>query len=156
MSGGEYDIVRPHRHLDVDQLVALFDFDRFDAVHAHVGVLRKRRLLDRAVLGSEEQKLVVRKVANGDDRRDVRIRRHVDHVDDRLALRGAPCLRNLVHLEPEAAAVVGKDEDVVVRRGDEQMLHEILVLQRRPVVSAAAPALLLVRRHRRPLDVSRV
>ena len=45
-----------------------------------------------------------------------------------LPLRRAARLRDLVHLEPEAAAVVGEDEDVVVRRADEEVLDEILVL----------------------------
>ena len=34
-----------------------------------------------------------------------------------------------MHLEPEAPAVVGEAEDVVVRRADEQPLDEILILQ---------------------------
>jgi hypothetical protein len=37
-------------------------------------------------------------------------------------------LRDLVNLEPEAAAVVGEAEDVVVGRADEESLDEILVL----------------------------
>ena len=47
-----------------------------------------------------------------------------------LPLRRAAGLRDLVHLEPVAAPVVGEDQHVVVRAGDEQVLDEVLVLER--------------------------
>src|SRR6266446_1819006 len=43
-------------------------------------------------------------------------------VDDGLPAGGAPCLRQLVHLEPEDAALAGEDEHVCVRAGDEDLL----------------------------------
>jgi len=50
-------------------------------------------------------------------------------VHDRTPLRGAPGLRDLVHFEFEAAAIIREEEDVIVRRADEQVLDEIRVLQ---------------------------
>ena len=61
-----------------------------------------------------------------------------------------------MHLEPEAAAVVGEAQDVVVRRADEEALDEILVLQPLPAQPASAAALLAVRRDRGALDVAGV
>ena len=70
-----------------------------------------------------------RELAHRNHRLDLRLGGDVDQVDDRLALRRAAGLRNFVDLEPEAAAVVGEAQDVVVRRADEEMLDEILVLE---------------------------
>ena len=125
-------------------------------VRAHVRVLRQRRLLHRALLGGEEQELIVGELAHRHDRRHLRVGRDVDQVDDRLALGRAARLRDLVHLEPEAAPVVGEAQHVVVRRRDEEVLDEILFLERRAVVTAPAAPLLLVRRDRRALDVAGV
>ena len=106
----EHDVVRAARHLHVDQLVAVLDLDRLDARRARVRVLRQRGLLHRALLAS--RRAGTRRRANsrtGTIAGTLRVRRHVDQVDDRLALRRAPRLRDLVHLEPEAAPVVGEE-----------------------------------------------
>ena len=100
--------------------------------------------------------MVVGERADGDQRRDFRLGRDVYEIDDRFALGGASGLRNLVHLEPEAAPVFGEDEDIIMRRRDEEMLDEILVLERGAIVPASPTPLLLVRRHRSTLDVAGV
>ena len=61
-----------------------------------------------------------------------------------------------MHLEPEAASVVGKAEDVVVSRADEQSLDEILVLETLSTQPTPAATLLAIRRDRSAFDVARV
>ena len=127
---GEHDVVRAARDLHVDQLVALLDLDRLDAGRARVRVLADSAVFFTVpVLRAEQQELVVAELAHRHDRLDLRVRRDVDQVDDRLALRRAAGLRDLVHLEPEAAPVVGEDEQVVVRAADEEPLDEIELLE---------------------------
>ena len=53
-----------------------------------------------------------------------------EHVDDRLAARGAAAGRHLVHLEPVELAAVGEAQQVVVRVRDEQALDEVVFLRR--------------------------
>src|SRR6266542_1887188 len=143
----EDDVVRPARHLNVDQLVIRLDLDCLDAVRARVGLLRERALLDGAVLRAEKKELSVAELTHRNHRLDLRVRLNVDQVDDRLSTSGAACLRDLVDLEPEAAAVVAEAEDVVVRRADEQSLDEILFLETLTAQPASAAALLAIRRN---------
>src|SRR5688500_5840466 len=152
----EDDVVRSARHLNVDQSITRLDLDCLDAGLTNVRVLRESALLDRSFSRTEEKELGVAELANRDHRLDARIRVHVDQIDDRLALCRAPRLRNLVDLEPEAAAVVGEAKDVVVRRADEQPLDEILVLEPLTAQPAASAPLLSIRRDRRALDVARM
>src|SRR6267154_2542950 len=59
-------------------------------------------------------------------RGDLLALREGDQVDDGLAPGCAPGLRQLMHLEPEHAALAGEDEHVGVRAGDEDLLDEVL------------------------------
>src|SRR5256885_11125471 len=143
MSRRKNDVIRATRDLNVDQLVLALDLHRLDAGRARIGVLREARLLHRSVLRRKKQMLVVGERTYGDKSGDLRFRGNVDEIDDRLALCRTSRLRDLVDFEPEAAAVLGEDEDVVVRRRDEEMLNKIFVLERCAIVAAPAPPLLL-------------
>ena len=143
---GDDDVIRAASHLHVDELIAVLDLDALHARDADIGVFRQRRLLDRPVLGAEEQEFVVRKLLHRHHRLDHRVRRDVDQVNDWLALGGAAGLRNLVHLEPEAASILCEAEDVVVRLRDEEVLDEVLSLKLGADDPLAAVALLAIRR----------
>ena len=77
-------------------------------------------------------------------------------VDDRLAARAAPGLRQLEHAQPVDLAAVGEAQQRVVGVGDEELLDEILVLDRGRRLAAAAAPLRLVVGHRLRLGVARV
>src|SRR5690349_24969683 len=152
----EHDVIGAARHLHVDQLVTLLDLDCLDSRRANVGILRQRGLFDRAVARAEQQELSFRELTHRHHRLDLRLGRDVDQVDDWFALGRAARLRNLINLQPEASAVVGEAEDVVVRRTDKEMLDEILILESCPAQSTTTATLLAIRRVRRALDVTRV
>jgi len=56
---GQHDVVRAVGHLHVDQLVALVDVDGADTRRARIPELGQLRLLHHALLGGEEEELVV-------------------------------------------------------------------------------------------------
>src|SRR6185437_1715704 len=120
---------RSARDLHVDELIALLDLDRLDAVRPWIGVLAEFCLLDRTILRAEQEVVSIVELSHGHDGLDLRVRRDVDEIDDRLALRRTARLWQLVDLEPEAAAVLREDEQVVVRAPDEEPLDEIELLE---------------------------
>ena len=77
-------------------------------------------------------------------------------VHERPALRHAPGLVDLVHLEPVAAAAVGEDQQVGVRVGHEQVLDEVLFLGPRADHALAAAPLRAVGGDLLALDVAGV
>jgi hypothetical protein len=79
-----------------------------------------------------------------------------EHVDDRLAARGARALRHLPDLEPVQPAAVGEAQDRVVRVGDEQLVDPVVLLGRRRLLAAAAALLRAVVGQRLALDVAGV
>ena len=154
MTRGQHDVVAARRHLHVHQLVAFLHLDGLDAVRARIAVLRQRRLLDRAFPRAEEQEFGVAELAGEHDGPDTRVGRDVDEIDDRLTARIAAGLRQLVHLEPEATAVIGEDEHVRVRARHVKALDEVVFLEIRAGLAAPAPTLAIVQRQRRTLDVA--
>src|ERR1051325_10967543 len=153
---GEHDVVLAVGHLHVDQLVALLDVDRANAHRARIAELRQDRLLHNALLGREEQELVLRELAHRHERGDSLVRLHRDARQNGLAARRARGLRDLVDLEPVALALLGEEHHVIVRRGDEQVLDPIVFLLMRGDHAFAAAPLPAVCRHRQPLDVAGV
>ena len=75
-------------------------------------------------------------------------------VLDRLALRGARRLRDLVDLRLKHAAAVGKEKNVVVRVRAKEMREEIFVGDLGADQAFAAALLGLECARREPLDVS--
>ena len=78
------------------------------------------------------------------------------HVHERLALRGARALRQLVDLQPVDLAPVREEEQEVVGRADVQVLDVVILLQVHPHHPDAAPALLAVGGDRKALRVAGV
>src|SRR4029079_12798307 len=156
LPGGEHDVAVRVAHLHVDQLVVLFDVDGADPVGPHVAVGREQGLLHRSQPGGEDEAAVVGEFAHRHQRRDLLTLLDGDAVDHRLAPRGPPGLRDLVHLEPVELPLVGEEEQVVVGAGDEQVLHPVVGLEVGAVEAPAPAALPLVGGDRDPLDVARV
>src|SRR6267143_4947430 len=153
---GEDDVVLAVGHLHVDELVALLNVDRVDARGARVPVGREHRLFHHALLGGEEEVLVLGELPHGHQGGEALVGLHRDAADDRLPPRGAGRLGDLVHLEPVAVAALGEEHQVVVRRRDEQVLDPVVVLGVGGRDAAAAAALPPVRRDREALDVAGV
>ena len=80
----------------------------------------------------------------------------LDQIDQRLAARAAAELRDLIDLEPVAAAFVGEEENVIVRGGHEEVLDPILFLGGLSLHAAAAAALFFEAGNREALDVAAV
>jgi len=154
MGRGEHDVVLPIGHLHVDQLVTFLDVDGADADRARIPELRQHRLLDHAVLGGEEQELILGELAHGHQRGEPFVGLHRDAREDRLAACGPRRLRNFVHLEPVALPLLGEEHDVVMGRRDEEMLDPVVFLLMRGDHALAAAALPSVRRDGEPLDVA--
>src|SRR5882762_1823835 len=154
--GGEHDVVAAVRHLDIDQLVAFLDVDRANADGARVAELRQPRLLHHALLGGEQEVLVLGELAHGHEGREALIRLHGDARDDRFAARRSRRLRDLVHLEPVALPLLGEEHHVVVGGGDEQVLDPVVFLRMGGDHPPAAAPLAPVGGHRQSFDIARV
>ncbi len=140
----------PHRN----QLVVVAHVDGDDAVPTAAVVRLDGRLLHHAVSRGEQQVLVGREVARGDDRGDPLVIAEGKQIHDRRPARVSRANRQLVHLQAIDLAAAREEEYVVVRRADEQVLDEIALLQAHARDALAATLLLAVRGHRQPLDVS--
>ena len=78
----------------------------------------------------------------------------VEQVDDRPAAAVAGQLRQVVDLLPIDLALVGEEQQVVVRAGDEQVLDRIFLFGLGPVQPLAAAVLGPIGAGRRALDVA--
>src|ERR1022692_3095225 len=111
-----------------DQLVALVERDRYDAIGARAGKQRKRGLLDGPETRRHEDVLAFLEFLDREHRADALAFLQRQQIDDRLAARTAARLRQLVDLHPIEFSVVRETQQRVVRIGDEQLVDEILVL----------------------------
>ena len=153
----QQDVVLARGQAHADQLVALADVDRDDAVGlARRVVLLEERLLDDAALGGLHEVQALAEVARRDDRAHVLALAQRQQVDDGAAAALAVALGQLVHLEPVDLADAREEQHVVVRRGDQQVLDPVVVLGVHPHHADAAALLLAVGRSRDALDVARL
>ena len=133
-----------------DELVALADVDRDDAVGPQRGVvLAEPRLLDHAVARRLDEVLALGEVARRDDRAHLLALAHRQQVHERAAARLALGLGQLVHLQAVDLADGRQEQDVVVRRGDQQVLDPVVVLGLRRHHADAAALLLPIGRQAR-------
>src|SRR2546425_3175753 len=153
---GESEVVAAVGHLHVDELVAFLDVDRPDADRARVPEFGEPGLLHDALLGGEEQELVLGELPHRHERGDALVRLHGDAVHHGFAARGAGGLGDLVHLEPVALPLLREEHHVVVGRGDEQVLDPVVVLGVGGDHALAAAALAPVGGRRETLDVAGV
>lgn len=105
--------------LGFDRLVALADDDGVHAVLTRTRVGFEPGLLDRTVLGTHDDEVVVDvllvvQTLDVDVGADLVVGFDLDDVLDGTALRRAGAFRNLVHLEPEAAALLREEEHRIV------------------------------------------
>ncbi len=89
LGGSQNNVVVVGRLADLYQAVALLDVDGDQSVAADVAVAREERLLDGAVGGGEEDRVVVVKLTNPHQGIDLLLRLQFKEVDDRLAGSGA-------------------------------------------------------------------
>ena len=123
-----------------------------DAVGVEVG---QPRLLDQAGLGGEHQVRRDVVVADLDDLGDLLVRLERQQVGHVLAARVAVGLGQLVGLGPVDPALVGEEQDPVVRRADEEVRDDVVLLERRALHALAAALLGPVQVGLGPLRVTR-
>ncbi len=78
----------------------------------------------------------------------------IQQIDDRPAVALARQLRQVVDLLPVDLALVGEEQQVVVRAGDEQVLDRIVLVGLGALEPLAAAALGAIGAGRGPLDVA--
>src|SRR5256714_1369920 len=156
MARGQHDVVAAVGDLHVDQLVALLDVDGADPDRAWIAELRQDGLLHDALLGGEQQELILGELPHRHEGRQALVRLHGHARDDRLAARRARRLRDLMDLEPVALPLLREEHDVIVSRGDEQVLDPVVFLGMGGDDALAAAPLPAVRGDGEPLDVAGV
>ena len=160
-AGRNHDFGAAARELRLEQLVALADDNRVDAVLTRTRVGLELRLLDDALFRAHDDVVAVH-VVGIVQTLDVDVGAHLvvglnlDDVLDGAALRAARALGNLVDLEPVAAALLREEEHRVVHRGRIDVLDEVLVARGAPLGTPAAAVLRTVLGQRRALDVAHV
>ena len=137
-----------------DELVPLVEAQGDDPAAQGPPERRQLGLLDRAAAGDHQQALVLAELADRDQAGDLLPLAELQQVDDRPAARGPGGHRQVVDLQPVDLAVVGEEEDVVVRQGDEHVLEEVAFLGVRGGDPPAAAVLGAVGAGREPLDVA--
>ena len=148
------EVVVARRGHDPDQLVAVAQVDGDEALAARLVVLAHRRLLHLALRRGEDQELVGRELAGGDDGRDRLVRRQRHQVDRRRAPGGPVLHRDLVAAQPVHLALVREEQQVGVGRGVHDLADQVLLLEPGPLHAAAAPALGPEGRRGHRLDVA--
>ncbi|ABA48200.1 val start codon [Burkholderia pseudomallei 1710b] len=154
--GEQHHVVRAVGDRRADQVIAVVEANRDDALLHRAAERFERRLLDRAQSRRHEHVLVGREFLHGQHDIDLLAVLQREHVDDRTAARVARALRHLVHLDPVHAAAVREAQDVVVRVRDEQRLDPVVFLHLRRLLAAAAALLRAVLGQRLRLHVARV
>ena len=118
----------PVRLDDGDELVALVERERADAVVAEIAERRDLQTLDRAVArGHEEVLLLLRLLTEVQHRLHALARLDLNDVHDVHALGRLAALGDLIALLAVDLARVGEEEDIVVRRGGEHVDHRVLL-----------------------------
>ena len=134
------------QQLHVQDPVAFVYSNGVDARRAGPRISLQRSFLHRTLLGAEHKKGIFQVVRvfqapHVEHRADLVFARDFDEVLNWQALGGLPAFRNFVHLEPEHAAQLGEEQQVLVGRGHEQVLREIVLLARSTPGPQPAPAL---------------
>ena len=120
----EHDLAIAVRETRADQLIALVELDRDDALLERVREEREVRLLDHAERGRHDDlALLVEVTLDREDARDRLVRQQIDEVLERPATRRPRHLRDPINLEPEDATLVREGQAVVVRRRREHLLR---------------------------------
>ena len=139
----------------VDQLVVFLELDGDDAALERPAVGLQLGLLHQALARGHHQVVVgLVEVADGAAVGDLFVLGQVEQVHDRPAFALARQLRQVVHLLPVDLALVGEEQQVVVRAGDEQVLDRIFFVGLGAFDALAAAALGAVDAGRRALDVA--
>ena len=153
--GDDQDVVVALGERRPDQLVVVVEADRDDARLLQDRVVRlELGLLDHAVPRRQDEVAALAVVAGVEDLADLLVGLQREHVRDVATPGVASGLWQLVHLLAVHAALVGEEEQPVVRGGDEQVVDVVLVLDLRPAQALAAPPLRTVGGDREALDVA--
>ena len=151
--GSHHDLVLSVRELHGNQLVSLDDVDREFPHLADAVEFRNRGLLDEPPFRRHDDKAFL-PLRSGNDGFHLLPLRQLQQVDDGTAARGARRLRDLVSLDAEYFALVGEEEQVVVRGADKDVGDEILFLGFVRGHAPPAAALRAVLRHGNALDIA--
>src|SRR6266566_5116009 len=135
--------------------VVIVQSDRLDPTGARMRVRLELGLLDRALLGREQDVAAGGEIAHRHTRRDHLALTEREEIHHGLALGLTSALGNLVHLQPVDLAAVGEEQEIRVRRRDEEVLDDVLFLRLHAGHALAAAALAPVRLDVGALDVAR-
>src|SRR5215510_14053332 len=108
--------------------VVVVQTDGLDPAGARMRVGVQLGLLDRALLGREEDVAAGGEIAHRDTGGDLLPLAQRQEVHHRLALGLAPSFRDLVHLQPVNLAAIREEEQERVRGGHEQVGDDVLFL----------------------------
>ena len=150
------NILAAARKLNSDQLVALAEGDRLEAVLSDVGKRFHRRPLDRALAGRKEDVLFLLKLPERQDCRHVLLGLQLQQVDEGRASGRPARLRDLKRLDLIRPPLIGQEEQIVVVRRHHDVFH-VVIFDRLHAADALAAAVLraeVLDAH--PLDVPEV
>ena len=142
-----------------DQFVAITQSDGIDTIGARTAVGLQRRLLHQAVLGGEDE-VVVLYVLGVVQTFYINKRAHaiallqVDDVLDSAALRLTVAFRQVIHLNPIQAAPLGKEHHRGVHRSLMDVLDEVFITAARGFCADTAAGLLTELCERGALDIT--
>ena len=143
------------------QLVVLADVDGVHAVGARTGIGLQRGLLHHAVAGNHHDKVVRDELLVLEGfyvhiGADGVVGFYHEDVLDGASLGGAVAFRNLIYLEPVAAALLREQEQGAVRIGDIDVLDKVFVTGGAALHAHAAAVLGAEFRERGALDITQV
>src|SRR5262249_9332123 len=134
--------------------VVVVQTDGLDAAGAGVRGRLELGLLDRALLGREQNIAAGGEIAHRNARRDLLALAERQEVHHRLALGLTAALGDLVHLEPVDLAAIGEEQQVRVGGGDEEVGDDVLFLRLHAGHALAAAALAAIGLDVGALDVA--
>ena len=117
---------------NIYHLIALYDVDSNHTVGTWTGICLQTSLLHRTILGSEDYIMVVDELSiiqtsQTEESIHLVIALNIEEVLDSTTLGIAVTLRNLVALQPVAAALLGEEQHSLVHGSRIDILGEVLI-----------------------------
>ena len=137
-----------------DQVIAFFKRNGFDALAANVFKRRQLDFFHHALCSGEENVLVFRELADGQDGADFFAFFQLDNVINRTTAAVAAAFRQFVHFNPMTLTQIGKAHQIIMRVGNKQGFDKVFVFGCRCLLTATAATLRLIISCRLGFDVA--